>query len=82
MILRTCNGFAHNLNKIYSIQVSLNEVSRTNPYDDGIGASFLLGHSGVYAVSAIVFNALGQCWPNAVNCILLWKAQSRMERGP
>lgn len=42
------------------MQVSLNEVSRTNPYDDGIGASFLLGHSGVYAVSAIVFNALGQ----------------------
>ncbi|XP_029180471.2 lanC-like protein 3 [Acropora millepora] len=42
------------------MQVSLNEVSRTNPYDDGIGASFLLGHSGVYAVSVIVFNALGQ----------------------
>ncbi|XP_074627320.1 lanC-like protein 3 isoform X2 [Acropora palmata] len=42
------------------MQVSLSEVSRTNPYDDGIGASFLLGHSGVYALSAIVFNALGQ----------------------
>ena len=40
-------------------QVSLHEVSRTSPHDGGIGASFLLGHAGIYAVSALVFNALG-----------------------
>lgn len=41
------------------MKVSLQEVSRTSPYDDGIGASFLLGHAGIYAVSALVFNTLG-----------------------
>ena len=40
-------------------QVSLHDVSRTSPNDNGIGASFLLGHAGIYAVSALVFNALG-----------------------
>ncbi|XP_068696330.1 lanC-like protein 3 [Montipora foliosa] len=42
------------------MEVSLNEVSRTNAHDSGIGASFLLGHSGVYAVSVLVFTALDQ----------------------
>ena len=42
-----------------SFQVSLNELSRTSPHDNGIGVSFLLGHAGIYAVSALVFNALG-----------------------
>lgn len=41
------------------MQVSLHDVSRTSPNDNGIGASFLLGHAGIYAVSALVFNALG-----------------------
>ena len=43
----------------FSLSVSLHEVSRTPPNDDGIGASFLLGHAGIYAVSALVFNSLG-----------------------
>lgn len=40
------------------MKVSLQEVSKTSPQEDGIGASFLLGHAGIYAVSALVFNAL------------------------
>ena len=49
-------------------QVSLYKLSRTSPHDDGIGASFLLGHSGIYAVSALVFNALG--WYRCCTCMI------------
>lgn len=50
------------------MKVSLEEVSTTSPYDDGIGASFLLGHAGIYAASALVFNALG-CQQETEQCI-------------
>ena len=32
---------------------------REDPKRGGTGASFLLGHAGVYAVAALVYNALG-----------------------
>ncbi|XP_031549930.1 lanC-like protein 3 [Actinia tenebrosa] len=36
------------------------QANRVSPHSNGgIGAAFLLGHAGVYAVSALVYNALG-----------------------
>nr|XP_012559466.2 lanC-like protein 3 isoform X1 [Hydra vulgaris] len=40
-------------------KVSLNEIKKMDPSRNGIGASLLLGHLGVYAVSIMVCDALG-----------------------
>ena len=48
--------FSHTL--LY--QTALTEAARIPPNSAGdIGASFLLGHAGIYAVSSLVFHTLG-----------------------
>lgn len=51
------------------LKVALKECSKENPRRGGIGASFLLGHAGVYAVSALVYNSLGN--PASLVCTFI-----------
>jgi len=41
------------------IKVSLREIKKIDPSADGIGASLLLGHTGIYVVAALIYEALG-----------------------
>lgn len=34
-------------------------MKKNDPSKDGIGASLLLGHAGVYVVAALIYEALG-----------------------
>ena len=55
-ILTSAVTFSHTL--LY--QTALTEAARIPPNSAGdIGASFLLGHAGIYAVSSLVFHTLG-----------------------
>jgi len=37
----------------------LREIKKIDPSKDGIGASLLLGHTGIYVVAALIYEALG-----------------------
>jgi len=41
------------------IKSSLREVKKLDPAQNGIGASLLLGHTGVYLVASLIYEALG-----------------------
>ena len=36
-------------------------MKKIDPSRNGIGASLLLGHSGVYLVASLIYEALGKC---------------------
>lgn len=42
-----------------SVQVGIDEANRVPPSDGGIGASFLLGHAGIYGLASVIFHELG-----------------------
>lgn len=41
------------------IKTSLREISLNDPGHNGIGASLLLGHAGIYLVASLIYEALG-----------------------
>lgn len=41
------------------IKISLREIKKTDPASNGIGASLLLGHTGIFVVAALIYEALG-----------------------
>lgn len=44
--------------------MGIDEASKVRPTsDDGIGASFLLGHAGVFGLASVIYHELGTCPP-------------------